>query len=202
MASFNNTRVYLNTKRTKYGESVSIYRVPVPLPNESFYFNQESIKAAVYYDLNRNASSYKKSELASIHLTNKRLIILSQSSSMAPSDTEHFFDTCEFQLNDFLSLKSDIGYRKKLSFHIKSVHDVNIRLELKFKDKKAANRRDSLREYIKMATSAILAARGRIGGNQQQQQTTTHRPEDELPSYLEATTNNGAGMSVAPPAYS
>jgi hypothetical protein len=200
MASFNNTRIYLNTKRPKHGEAVSIYRVPVPHPNESFYFNQESIKATVYYELGSNATICKKSELASVHLTNKRLIILSQSSSMAPSDTERFFDTCEFQLNDFLSLKSDIRYRKKLGFHIKTIRDKDIRLELKFNDKKAANRRESLREYIKMATSAILAARGRFTGNQQQ--TRTHQPQDDLPSYLEATTNNGTGVSIAPPAYS
>jgi hypothetical protein len=198
MVSFNNTRVYLNTKRSKHGEGVSIYRVPVPLPNESFYFNQESIRATVYYDLNTSAS--KKSELTSVHLTNKRLVILSQSSSMAPSDTEHFFDTCEFQLNDFLSLKSDIRYRKKLGFHIKTIHNEDVRLELKFKDKKAASRRDSLREYIKMATSAMLAARGRVASNQQQ--TRIQLPQDDLPSYLEATTNNGTGVSIAPPAYS
>lgn len=188
MALFNSTRVYLNTKRSRGSKTSSIYRVPVPQVNESFFFNQDAIKVIVY-DYTNNAISYKESSMASIHLTNKRLILLSQSTSIASTMLNHF-DTCEFQLSDFQSLKTHLIQKKGLRFDIKTLQGLDIRIDITFLNKKDAHRRESLKEYVKMATSAILA-RGRSSAIP----TYTH---DDLPSYLEATTNS----SVAPPAYS
>lgn len=188
MTSFNSTRVYLNTKSSRDGKVASIYRVPVPQVNESFFFNQDSVKVIVYNYT--NVISYKESSIASIHLTNKRLILLSQSTSIASTKPNHF-DTCEFQLSDFQSLKTQMIHKKGLRFDIKTVQGQDIRIDITFSNKKDANRRDSLKEYLKMATSAILSS----GHQGPIQQTWT---QDDLPSYLEATTNG----SVAPPAYS
>lgn len=196
MASFDNTRVYLNTKKPKYGQPVVIYRVPVPLVNESFYFNQEAIQANVYYK-HHDTTTYKKSETASIHLTNKRLVLLSQSTSIAPTDPNNF-DTCEMQLSDFQSLKSDTRlHKRKLRFDIETIRNETIRIDIKFKNKKDANRRESLKEYIKMATSAIFSSH--IHSYQQPSQPSQPQ-QDNLPSYFEATRSNS--VAVAPPAYS
>ncbi|GAN01697.1 hypothetical protein MAM1_0010d01131 [Mucor ambiguus] len=196
MASFNTTRVYLNTRKPKYGEPVVVYRVPVPLVKESFYFNQEAIQATVYYK-HHNTCVHKESDIASIHLTNKRLILLSQSTSIAPTDMNHF-DTCEMQLSDFQSLKSDSRmHKRKMRFDIETIRNETIRIDIKFKNKKDANRRESLKEYIKMATSAIAASqiRNYSQGSQQTQQ-------ENLPSYFEATQSPTAHTAAAPPAYS
>ncbi|EPB85094.1 hypothetical protein HMPREF1544_08146 [Mucor circinelloides 1006PhL] len=195
MASFDTTSVYLNTRKSKYGEPVVIYRVPVPLVNESFYFNQEAIQAIVRYK-HRSTFVSKESDIASIHLTNKRLILLSQSTSIAPTDMNHF-DTCEMQLSDFQSLKSDTRmHKKRIRFDIETIRNETIRIDIKFKSKKDANRRESLKEYIKMATSAIAASQFR-NYSQPSQQTQ----QDNLPSYFEATHSNTAN-ATAPPAYS
>ncbi|KAG2210080.1 hypothetical protein INT46_001910 [Mucor plumbeus] len=192
MASFDTTRVYLNTKKQKYGQPIVIYRVPVPLVNESFYFNQEAIQAIVYYK-HHNTTIYKKSDIASIHLTNKRLVLLSQSTSIALTDVNHF-DTCEMQLSDFQSLKSDTRmHKRKLRFDIETIRNEIIRIDIKFMNKKDANRRESLKEYIKMATSAIFSSQVR---NYQQ---PSQPQQDSLPSYFEATRINSV---AAPPAYS
>jgi hypothetical protein len=189
--------VYLHTRPTKNGRVPSVYRVAIPQSNESFYFNQESVKAIVYCDTNHDLK-YRESLIASIHLTNKRLLLISQSSSIAPTKPT-CFDTCEFQLTDFKSLKSKLTHRKGLRLDIKTCRNENICIELKFDSKKDANRRESLREYIKMATSAVLSGQGQCQAiSQPQQQVWDH---DDLPSYLEATTNNNIS-SIAPPAYS
>ncbi|KAI8095143.1 hypothetical protein BDF21DRAFT_405278, partial [Thamnidium elegans] len=194
MASFNSTSVYLNTKSSKTGKLPSVYRVPVSQVHESYYFNQDSIKAIVYYNAGSNTVSYKESLIASIHLTNKRLILLSQSTSIASTEPNHF-DTCELQLSDFQSLKTKSTYKKGLRLDIKTIRNENIKIDITFNNKKDANRRESLKEYIKMATSALLADRIRNPGFAQQPTAWT---QDDLPSYLEATTNSN---SIAPPAY-
>lgn len=198
MASFNTTRVYLHTRHTNNESLASIYRVAIPLSNESFYFNQESVKAIVYCDTDNNLK-YRESSIASIHLTNKRLILISQSTSIAPTNP-NCFDTCEFQLSNFQSLKSKLTHKKGLRLDIKAITGEIIRIDLKFGSKKDANRRESLREYIKMATSAILSNQICCQViSQPQQQVWDH---DDLPSYLEATTNNNIASTIAPPAYS
>ncbi|GAA5804393.1 hypothetical protein HPULCUR_009882 [Helicostylum pulchrum] len=197
MASFNCTSVYLNTKSSKTHKLPSIYRVPVSQVNESYYFNQDSIKVIVYYcaGSSSNTVNYKESLTASIHLTNKRLILLSQSTSIAPTKP-NYFDTCEFQLSDFQSLKTKSTYKKGLQLDIKTIRNENIKIDIAFNNKKDANRRESLKEYIKMATSAMLADRVRNVGTAQQPTAWT---QDDLPSYREATTN---ANTIAPPAYS
>lgn len=180
MASYNATPVYLHAKSSKHDKNAIIYRVPVPQDNESFFFNQDAIQVIVYHH-----SAYKESLIASIHLTNQRLILLSQSTSIASTKANQF-DTCEFQLSDFQSLKTQLIHKRTLRFDIKTVQRHDVRIDITFRNKKDAHRRESLKEYVKMATSAILS-RGPI-----------QRIHDDLPSYLEATTNG----SVAPPAYS
>ncbi|CAO3617677.1 unnamed protein product [Mucor hiemalis] len=198
MSTFNSTRVYLNTKPAKFQQSASIYRSPVPLGTENFYFNQEAVKVAVCFSDTNGHKVSKASLIASVHLTNKRLILLAQSTSIAPTKPD-LFDTCEFQLSDFKSLKSELTYNKGLRFDIKTIRNEKIRIDLKFNNKKDAARRESLREYIKMATSAMLASRmPSVGIPLQRQYSYTH---DGLPSYLEATTNTHVD-SIAPPAYS
>ncbi|GAA5810518.1 hypothetical protein MFLAVUS_003941 [Mucor flavus] len=195
MASFNSTSVYLKTKSSKTNRLASIYRVPVSQVHESYYFNQDAIKVIVYYYAGSNTLSYKESLIASIHLTSKRLILLSQSTSIASPKLNHF-DTCEFQLADFQSLKIKSTYKKGLQLNIKTVRNENIKIDITFHNKKDANRRESLKEYIKMATSAMLADRARNVGTAQPPTVWT---QDVLPSYREATTNTS---SIAPPAYS
>ena len=197
MATFNHTRVYLNTRLNKITQSTSIYRTPVPIVNESFYFNQESAKTTVYYSRD-NSLCHKECSMTSIHLTNKRLILLAQSASIAPTKPS-YFDTCEVQLSDFKSLKSKLLLKRGVRFDIKTTRGEMIGIEIKFINKKDANRRESLREYIKMATSAILSSQVPLQGIplRPQQDVWTH---DDLPSYLEAI-NNGTGSVIAPPAY-
>lgn len=194
MATFNSTGVYLNTKSSKNGLP-SIYRVPVSQAHESFYFNQDSIKAIVYCYTDTNTICYKESLIASIHLTNKRLILLSQSTSIASPEPSHF-DTCELQLSNLESLKTKSIYKKGLRLDIKTLAGRNqsIRIDITFNNKKDANRREALKEYIKMAVSPMLSGRAR---------DTVRLPlawaQDDLPSYIEATSN---ANSIAPPAYS
>ncbi|CEP07020.1 hypothetical protein [Parasitella parasitica] len=196
MASFDTTRVCVNTKKPKYGQAVVIYRVPAPLVNESFYFNQEAIQVNVHYK-HHSTTIYKESDIASIHLTNKRLVLVSQPTSVAPTDINHF-DTCEMQLSDFQSLKSSDTkmHKRRIRFDIQTIRNETIRLDIKFKNKKDASRRESLKEYIKMATSAITASHLR---NYPHEQISQQPQQDTLPSYFEATHNN---TFAAPPAYS
>lgn len=202
MVTFNNTSVYINTKSARNGRIASIHRVPVPQVNENFYFNQESIKAIVYYYTNNSTTlCFKESSTASIHLTNKRLILLSQSTSIA-SANQNQFDTSEFQLSDFQSLKSKLMHKRGLRFDIVTIRNEKIRTDVTFSNNKDANRRDSLKEYIKMATSAILSNRARYFQQSQQQQQQQVLVQDELPSYLEVTrTASFSGSINAPPAY-
>lgn len=187
MATFDNTGLHTNTKRVKdkYHKTVSItYKVPVPQESESFYFNQESIQVSISINDNQLV---KQANNASIHITNKRFILVSQT----PTST---FNTFEVQLNQFKSLKSKLLFNKKLRFDILLVDNLQlIKVELKFNNKQDARRRESLSEYLKMATSAIISMN-------QLQHPPLFLQEDTLPSYFEATHHHS--LDVLPPAYS
>lgn len=187
MASFDHTAIQTNTKRAKdkHNKTVLIaYKAPVPEENESFYFNQESIQVNISINDNQLV---RNSLNASIHITNKRLILISQTTELST------FDTFEIQLNMFKSLKSKLLFNKKLRFDIVLIDNLQlVKIELKFNNKHDARRRESLSEYLKMATSAIISM------NQLQ-----HPPmllqEENLPTYFEATQHHSLDV---PPAYS
>ncbi|KAI8988211.1 hypothetical protein BDF20DRAFT_910734 [Mycotypha africana] len=208
MASFNTTKVYLNTRKRRTmnnkDQMMSIYRVPVPLVNEKFYFNQEAVQVIVYQKIalgSRTTLNVQEADMASVHLTNKRLIFLAQSTSIAPPRDQHRFDTCEFRLSEFRSLKTTLVRKKRLRFDIKTLHHGDdIRVDIKFINKEdAVKRRDALRDYLKMATNAIASS---LTPNESLRLSTE---DSGLPSYFEAihssTHTHAPSPALSPPAY-
>ncbi|KAI8980318.1 hypothetical protein BDB01DRAFT_797347 [Pilobolus umbonatus] len=193
MAKFNQTAVYINSRQSKQRAYI-LQRIPVAKPNESFYFNHGPFRVDVFcLHANDNAKHVYTASDVSLHITNKRLILVSQSASITGIN---MFNSCEFQLSEFQSLKTEMIRKKKIRLEIRTVDGGIYNLEIAFKDKKdASSRRDSLSEYLKMATSAVISS------NQHTHNwysLGTHHHHEELPSYLEAVNDT---LYIAPPAY-
>ncbi|KAI8887187.1 hypothetical protein K501DRAFT_269158 [Backusella circina FSU 941] len=167
MATFNQTKVYLYTKIEK--ETTMLYRVPAVSESETFFYNHEPIQVIIY-----TGSHYCISKSASIHLTDHRLIFISQFNSLYADEPDRF-DTCEFLLGNFRSLKHKYQDKDAITFHIVTLDQTNIRIDMMF-PKGMAKSRESVCEYLGMAVMDM-----------RRQQPAQEPVLDGLPTYSEAT---------------
>jgi hypothetical protein len=174
MATFNQTRAYLYTKTDK--EDTILYRIPAVSESETFFYNHEPIQVIIY-----TGNHYRISKSASIHLTDHRLAFISQLNSMYPKEQDHF-DTCEFLLANFQSLKHKYQDKDAITFYIVTLDQTNVRIDMMFPKDKAKNR-ESICEYLGMAVMDM-----------RRQQPAQEPILDGPPSYSEAT--------CPPPSYS
>ncbi|CAO3634661.1 unnamed protein product [Cunninghamella echinulata] len=149
---------------------------PIPLPNESFYFNQDDVKAKIAsIRAPFNNQVYKRT---SVHVTDKRIIILAQplptkknNSEEDDDDNEHEHEhEHEHENNEELkSFQLDLAYTLSLKTNKIKKHKLildisvqnqweSIQIHLSF-PKKDASRRDSFKEYINLVMAGCVSKR-------------------------------------------
>ncbi|KAI8145539.1 hypothetical protein BJV82DRAFT_604112 [Fennellomyces sp. T-0311] len=197
MTSINQTRVCLRRiNSTEYPPQFHL--VPVPNPNESFYFNQEPIGATIQ-DVD---GTQAKMETASVHLTDQRLVFILQDHSVANITASTF----QIDLEKVASIKCRLTFRYGIQLGLFLIGDSTpVRLQIVLA-KKDRHRRDAFKEYLSMIMAGLTSRKKVLAMH--------HRAFpfhcDQLPSYDQAlsdttldpaSTDNGS-MDTLPPAYS
>ncbi|KAI9299296.1 hypothetical protein BJ944DRAFT_274324 [Cunninghamella echinulata] len=171
MSSYNNTQTKLIRTTNRYSNITYTRLTPIPLPNESFYFNQDDVKAKIAsIRAPFNNRVYKRT---SVHVTDKRIIILAQPLSTKKNSSEEDDDdeienenenneelkSFQLDLAYTLSLKTTKVKKHKLILDI-SVQNQweSIQIHLSF-PKKDASRRDSFKEYINLVMAGCVSKR-------------------------------------------
>ncbi|CAO3630807.1 unnamed protein product [Cunninghamella blakesleeana] len=166
MASFNNTQTKLIRTTNRYSSVPSTRLTPIPLPGESFYFNQDYVKTKIScIRVPINNQVFKRT---SVHITDKRIIFLAQPLTDTDDDSDdhqdnHALWTFQLDLPFILSLKTTNLKKHKLVLDI-SVRNQweSIQIHLSFnnqKKKKDHARRDSFKEYINLVMAGYASNR-------------------------------------------
>ncbi|KAI9268045.1 hypothetical protein BDA99DRAFT_597883 [Phascolomyces articulosus] len=203
MSSINQTRVSLRRIYSKMTEhftssyptsTTQFHLVPSPQPHESFYFNQEPISASIQ---DSHHSIQAKMDIASVHLTDQRLVLLLQDHSSMINSTSNsssnngsitrMASTFQIDLSQVASLKCKLTFRCGINLSLNLVNSTNaapVRIQLIF-EKRDRNRRDAFKEYLNMIMAGLFS-RKRVFSMHQQLPSQLLREHEQLPSYNQA----------------
>ncbi|KAG2222488.1 hypothetical protein INT45_013401 [Circinella minor] len=203
MPSINQTRVCLRpihsipslSQQTTYPIQQQFHLVPLPQTNESFYFNQEPISATIQ-DIGNGIQA--KMDLASVHLTDQRFVLLLQdhsntitnnnNSDGTTTTTTRIVSTFQIDLGQISSLKCKLTFRCGINLSLYLVNNTTpVRIQLVFA-KKDRNRREAFKEYLNMIMAG-LASRKQVLVMHQQLSTRIMQQQEQLPSYDQALTD-------------
>ncbi|KAI8377662.1 uncharacterized protein BYT42DRAFT_571146 [Radiomyces spectabilis] len=180
MASVNNTQIIITSADS--GPTTGFRRTPAPDNPESFYFNHDPISAVIHADDGRRY----KLENASVHLTDKRLVLLVQPNLYSASRRHSYHESSSvfsFQVDLFnlASLKWESPKSKAMQLRITTCQQETYIVQLKFSKADRA-RQNAFKEYLEMITSASVSRRRSVAS------LNSAAPwlQDELPSYGEA----------------
>ena len=200
MPSINQTRVCLRpihstpslNQPATYPTQQQFHLVPSPQTNESFYFNQEPISATIQDTSN---DTQAKMDLASVHLTDQRFVLLLQDHSSIITNnnnsngtttiTTRIVSTFQIDLGQISSLKCKLTFRCGVNLSLYLVNNATpVRIQLVFA-KKDRNRREAFKEYLNMIMAG-LASRKRVLAMHQQLSSHITQQQEQLPSYDQA----------------
>jgi hypothetical protein len=180
MASFNETD-YTCFPATVYE---NLKKVPLPLSNEGYFFNNDKVKMTVKTSSHRYASNLP----GFVFLTDKRLVLIAKETS--PS-----FDTFQVLFGDIMSLKAKLTLTPGMAaFVCYTLNGDTYQVELHFADNA---RCQAFRDYLKMIV-VTASARNIMPPEVGLMEATRITYEELPPSYNDVTSGSDPILEESP----